>query len=81
MGVICGGGGGGTHELVRDDHVFALFKYKTAFLAIPFICDRCIPRGTKHMDNSVFICANNIVETPFTSDVGNNTISHCIKRF
>ena len=26
MGVICGaGGGGGTHELVRDDHVFCVF--------------------------------------------------------
>ena len=27
-----------------------------------------------------FICASNIVETPFTSDVGNNTRSHCTKR-
>ena len=26
MGVICGGGiGGSTHELVRDDHVFCVF--------------------------------------------------------
>ena len=55
--MICGGGGrggGSTHELVRDDNVFAFFKYKTAFLAIQFICDRCIQRGTKHMGNSVF---------------------------
>ena len=27
-----------------------------------------------------FICASNIVETPFTSDVWNNTRSHCTKR-
>ena len=27
-----------------------------------------------------FICASNIVRTPFTSDVGNNTRSHCTKR-
>ena len=27
-----------------------------------------------------FICASNIVETPFTYDVGNNTRSHCTKR-
>ena len=26
-----------------------------------------------------FICASNIVETPFTYDVGNNTRSHCTK--
>ena len=28
MGVICGGGiGGSTHELVRDDHVFCVFFF------------------------------------------------------
>ena len=31
MGVICGGGGGGsTHELVRDDHVFVCLSEQLA---------------------------------------------------
>ena len=38
--------------LIGSDTHF--FKYKTAFLAIQFICDRRTQCGTKHVSNSVF---------------------------
>ena len=40
--------------IVPDRQRYAFFKYKTAFLAIQFICDRRIQCGTKHVGNSVF---------------------------
>ena len=59
--MICGGGGGGgggwgglhtnSFAMIMFLH---FFKYKTAFLAIQFICDRRIQRGAKHIGNSVF---------------------------
>ena len=55
--MICGGGGGGGGAHTNSFAMIMCLHFlntKTAFLAIQFICDRCIQRGTKHMGNSVF---------------------------
>ena len=41
------------YKVIPDRQRYAFFEYKTAFLAIQFICDRHIQCGTKHVGNSV----------------------------